>query len=71
MDIKERIDEIVEKIQKNPDLAKSFSADPVKTIESIIGMDLPDDMADSVVTTVKAKLGAGGIGDAAKGFKLF
>lgn len=71
MDIKGKIDEIVEKIQKDPNLAQSFSTNPVKTIESIIGMDLPDDMADGVVSTVKAKLGAGGIGDAVKGFKLF
>ena len=71
MDIKGKIDEIVEKIQKDPNLAKSFSANPVKAIESIIGVDLPDDMADGVVQTVKAKLAAGGIEDIAKGFKLF
>ena len=71
MDIKGRIDEIVGKIQKDPDLAKSFSANPVKTIESIIGVDLPDDMADGVVQTVKAKLAAGSLGDITKGMKLF
>lgn len=69
MDIKERIDEIVGKIQKDPSLASSFSANPVKTIESIIGIDLPDDMADGVIATVKAKLAAGDLGDLTKGFK--
>jgi len=69
MDIKERIEEIVEKIKKDPSLAKSFSSNPVKTIESILGVDLPDDMADGVVNTVKAKLAAGDVGGIADKFK--
>ena len=69
MDLKEKFDEIVEKIQKDPGLAASFQKDPVKTIEKITGMDLPDDIAENAVTTVKARLAAGGIGDLAGGFK--
>lgn len=72
MDIKEKIESVVEKIKKDPSLAKKFKEDPVKTIESLIGIDLPDDQIKKVVDGVKAKLAvdqAGGLTDKLK--KLF
>ena len=36
MDIKEKIEEIVEKIKKNPDIKKDFEKDPVKAIEKLL-----------------------------------
>lgn len=69
MDIKEKIEEVVEKIKKDPDLASSFASNPVKTIEKILGVDLPDDMVENVVNSVKAKLAGGEAGGILDKFK--
>lgn len=56
MDIKAKINEIVEKIKKDPSLKDDFSKDPEKAIEKVIGVDIPDGALDTVVSGVKAKL---------------
>ncbi|MGB4660887.1 MAG: hypothetical protein WBI07_17080 [Mobilitalea sp.] len=56
MDIKAKIEEIVEKIKSDKDFASKFSKEPVKTIESILGTDLPDDQINAVIDGVKAKV---------------
>ena len=60
MDIKEKIGEIVEKavseIKKDPSLLSDFKKEPIKTLEKLIGMDLPDEQLEKVVSLVKAKL---------------
>jgi len=58
MDIKAKIEEIVGKIKADPALMAKFKEDPVKAIEGVLGVDLPDDMVNSVVTGVKAKMSA-------------
>ncbi|MCR5835208.1 MAG: hypothetical protein K6G88_01735 [Lachnospiraceae bacterium] len=60
MDIKEKIEEIVKKIKSDPKLLASFKDDPVKTIESLTGVDLPDGAVDQVVSGVKTALAADG-----------
>lgn len=67
MDIKGKIEEIVEKIKTDDELQKLFKKDPVAALEKLTGIDLPDDQIDAVVAGVKAKLGADNIGDALKG----
>lgn len=70
MDIKAKIDEVVKKVQSDPSVAKDFEKEPVKTVEGIIGVDLPDDVVKNVVDGVKAKVAvdkAGGIVDKIKG----
>ncbi len=83
MDIKEKITELVEdtvaKIKSSPELLASFKKEPVKTLEKLIGKDLPDEQIENVVNLIKAKLKgdeledkADGIKDALKGIgKLF
>ncbi|MCM1326667.1 MAG: hypothetical protein NC094_06520 [Bacteroidales bacterium] len=61
MDIKEKISKIVEELTKNEDLKKQFEKEPVKVIEKVIGMDLPDDVVEKVIDGVKAKIAADGI----------
>jgi hypothetical protein len=63
-DIKGKIEELVEKIKKNPDLLKRFGTEPVKVVEELLGVDLPDDMIEKVVEGVKAKISADKLGDA-------
>lgn len=69
MDLKEKIDAIVEKVKNDKGFAEKFKNDPVKAIESVSGIDLPDDMVDKVVDTVKAKLSADKAGGLLGGVK--
>ena len=54
MDIKGTIDQIVSKLQGDPNLLENFKKDPIKTIEGISGIDIPDGMEQQVVDGVKA-----------------
>lgn len=63
MDIKAKIDEIVNKVKSEPDIAKKFQCDPVKTVEGILGVDLPDDVINQIVDGVKAKVNINGLKD--------
>ncbi len=58
MDLKKKAEEIFDKIKGDKDFAKKFEDDPVKAVESVIGIDLPEDKIQPVVDAVKAKLTA-------------
>ncbi len=57
MDIKEQIEKIVDKIKNDDDFKDNFKKDPVKAIEKVAGIDIPDGMVDKVVAGVQAKVG--------------
>ncbi len=57
-EIKKKVEEIVNKVKNDGDFANKFKSNPVEAVESVIGMDLPDDQINNVVEMVKAKLGA-------------
>lgn len=63
MDIKGKIEELVAKIKGDKGLMEKFKNDPVKTVEELIGVDLPDDQIKSVVEGIKAKINLDSIGD--------
>lgn len=63
MDIKAKIDEIVNKVKDDKNFASEFSADPVKAVEKVLGVDLPDDQINKLIDGVKAKIAASGIMD--------
>ena len=54
--IKEKINEIVEKIKNDKDIAAKFKADPITTVEGLIGIDLPNDQIEKIVDGIKAKV---------------
>ncbi len=56
MDIKAKIEEIIDKVKSDKEFASKFSQDPVKAVESVIGIDLPDDQINALIDGVKAKL---------------
>ena len=56
MDIKEKINQVVEKITKDKDLKEQFQKEPIKAVESILGVDLPDDIVKKIVAGVKGKI---------------
>ena len=69
MDIKAEITKIVDKIKNDENLLEKFKKDPVKAVESIIGVDLPDDVMEKVVDGVKAKISLDKAGDLLGGLK--
>lgn len=66
MDIKAKIEEIVNKLKSDKNLMNKFSTNPVGVVEELIGIDLPDDQINGVVDGIKAKLNldklSGGLG---------
>ena len=68
-DVKAKIDELVGKLQKDPAMLKSFQDDPIKTVEKLVGVDLPDDQLKPLVAGIKAKLTAGDLGSKLDGLK--
>ena len=58
MDIKEQITAVVEKVTKDEALRELFKKDPVKAVEKVLGVDLPDDLVEKVVAGVKGKMTA-------------
>ena len=72
MDIKEKIEEVVNKLKSNPALLKKFDKEPVKVLEELLGVDLPDDLVEKLIDGVKVKLAATKVGDALESLgKLF
>ena len=69
MDIKAEITKIVDKIKNDDDLLEKFKKDPIKAVEDIIGVDLPDDIIEKVVDGVKAKISLDKAGDLLNGLK--
>ena len=61
--IKDKIEDIVEKIKKDPKLLQKFKDEPIKTVEGLIGIDLPDDQIMKIVDAVKAKISLDKVGD--------
>ena len=61
--IKEKIEEIVEKIKSSKDHAELFKEDPIKAIEKVLDVDLPDEILEKVVDGVKAKMAVDDVKD--------
>jgi len=57
MDIKEKIEEIIEAIKKDPSIGELFKKEPIKAVEKVLGIDLPDEIIEKIIDGVKAKMG--------------
>ncbi len=62
LNIKEKIEELVEKIKSDKTLSAKFQKDPVATVEELLGVDLPNDQIEKLVDGVKAKINLDSIG---------
>ena len=60
--LKEKIEEIVNKLKTDKTLMAKFQKDPVATVEGLIGIDLPNDQIAGVVDAVKAKVNLDNLG---------
>ena len=64
MDIKEKIEDVVKKLMADKNLMEKFEKNPVKVIEELLGVDLPDDLVNKIIDGVKAKINLDKVGDA-------
>ncbi len=63
MDIKEKIEELVNKIKNDKDFGDDFKKDPVKAVEGVLGINLPDEQIEKIIDGVKSKIKLDDIGD--------
>lgn len=68
-DIKEKIEELAKKVKDDPKLMKGFQKEPIKTVEGLLGIDLPEDQLKPLVAGIQTKLAATSIGDKLEGLK--
>ena len=72
MDIKAKIEEIVKKLMSDKKLMEKFDKNPVSVIEELIGIDLPNDQVNQLISGIKAKIKLDQVGDVLGGIgKLF
>lgn len=69
MDIKKTIEELAEKIMKDDSLQAQFKKEPVKALEKLLGVDLPDDVVEKLVKGVQAKISVDKVSDAVGALK--
>lgn len=62
MDIKAKINEIVDKVKNDDQFADKFKNDPISAVEGVLGVDLPNDQIEGIVDGVKAKINLDSLG---------
>lgn len=62
--LKKKIEEIIDKIKNDKEFAKKFKKDPVKALEDVSGIDIPEDKIEEVITTIQAKVKIDKVDDA-------
>lgn len=67
MDIKAKIEELVNKIKADKNLLSKFQKDPISTVEELLGVDLPNDQVEKLVEGIKAKIDLDKLGSALGG----
>ena len=54
--IKEKVEEIVNKVKNDKDFAEKFKTNPTEAVEGVLGIDIPNDKVEGIIDAVKAKL---------------
>ena len=67
--LKEKAEEIVEKVKSDKDIAAKFQKDPISTVEGLLGVDLPNDQVQGIVDFVKTKINLDSLGSKLGGLK--
>lgn len=56
MEIKQKIEELAEKLKSDKALREGFLKEPIPTLEKLLGVDLPEEQLKQLAEGVKAKL---------------
>lgn len=68
-DLKGKAEEACKKLQNDPALLKKFQSDPIKAVETLLDVDLPDEQLKPLISAIQAKLAASDLGDKLKDLK--
>ena len=55
-EIKDLIKKLADKVQEDDEIKELFKKEPVKAVEKILGVDLPDDVVKKIIDGVKASI---------------
>lgn len=55
-EIKALIKKLAEKVQNDDEIKDLFKKDPIKAVEKVLGVDLPDDVVKKIIDGVKASI---------------
>lgn len=55
MEMKDYVDKVLAAVKKDPSLLKKLDKEPAKTLEGILGIDLPDDEVNAIAAKLKGK----------------
>ena len=55
-EIKDLIKKLADKVQSDDEIKALFMKDPIKAVEKILGVDLPDDVVKKIIDGVKASI---------------
>ena len=67
MDIKAKIEELTKKVTSDKTVMENFKKNPIKTVEGLIGVALPDEQIAKIAEGIKAKIGLDKLGGALGG----
>ena len=56
MDVKAKVNELVDKVKNDKDFSSKFISDPIKAVESVVGIDLPDEKIKEIASGIKDKV---------------
>lgn len=68
-DLKAKVEDAIQKLQSDPALLKRFQSDPIKAVESLFDVDLPDEQLKPLIAAIQTKLAASDLGDKLKDLK--
>ena len=66
MEILDKVEDAVKELKENDELRAKFKEEPVKTLEELTGLDLPDEKIKKVVDLVEAKIDDADVDDKLK-----
>ena len=55
-EVLDKVDDAVKELKENDELRAQFKKEPVKVLENLTGLDLPDEKVKKVVALVEAKI---------------
>ena len=65
--MKEKIDSIIKKINEDPSFKEKFAKEPIKAVEELLGIDLPEEQINQIIDAVKTKIKTTDVVDKIKG----
>ena len=68
-ELKEKAEELIEKIKNDKNIAAKFQKDPITTVEELLEIDLPNDQIMAVAEFIKTKINLDKLGNALGGLK--